>query len=140
MNITTTTTTRPRPSTSPSSTRAHRRSLTVAAGLLAALAALTACDGATTHPPLDDVDPGWVCDTTDDTIRAVGTITNHSSQPSFYVVSVEFRAPDGEVAERSGSVDGVGPGETVTIGVTADDFVADGDVSCHVSDVTRLRA
>lgn len=119
--------------------RSRRRSLLAGAALLTALAAVAACDGATSHAPLDDVDPGWTCVASGDVVHAGGTITNNSSKTSFYVVSVEFRSGQ-EVAQRSSSVDGVAPGQTVTVGVAADDLAATGDVSCHVSDVTRLKA
>jgi hypothetical protein len=122
-----------------SNTRRHR-SLIAAAAALASLGVLSACEGETSHPAANDLNSGWTCVTTDNSVHASGTITNHSSQASFYNIEVEFRSDSGEVTERSTSIDGVEPGETVTIGVVADQFGGGSEVTCRVSDVTRLKA
>jgi hypothetical protein len=120
-------------------TRRHR-SLIAAAAALASLCVVGACEGETSHPPANDLNSGWTCDTTDGSVRAAGTITNHSSQASFYNIEVEFRSDNGGVTERSTSIDDVEPGETVTVGVVADQFGGGSEVTCRVSDVTRLKA
>lgn len=137
-NTRTTHTHRPARSALPARMR-RRRAVLAGAALLSAVAALSACDGATSHPPADDIDPGWTCVASGDAVHAVGTITNHSSKTSFYVVDVEFRVGN-EVALRSGSVDGVAPGQTVTVGITADGLHTPDDATCNVSEVTRLKA
>ncbi len=96
-------------------------------------------DAETSHPPRDDVDAGWTCDVDTGVVRASGTITNHSSMTSFYIVETEFRLDGNVIDHRSASVDGVEPGETAHVETVSSDVVDD-DVTCHVTSVDRFKA
>jgi hypothetical protein len=122
--------------------KARRRHLLIAAAVaISAGAGLTACerDTDTAHPARDDVDAGWTCSVDSDVVRASGTITNHSTKTSFYIVETEFRLDGHVVDHRSTSVDDVEPGETVRI-ETASSDVVDDDVTCQVISVDRFKA
>jgi hypothetical protein len=112
-----------------------------AAVALIACFTLSACevDSETTHPPREDLDAGWTCDVDADVVRASGTITNHSSKTSFYIVETEFRFAGRVVDHRSTSIDGVEPGETAHVEAISSDVV-DEDVTCHVTGVDRFKA
>lgn len=122
-------------------TTRRRRLGAGAAAVLAACFALSACevDTETVHPPRDDLDPGWSCNVEPDVVRASGTITNHSSKTSFYIIETEFRFGGHVVDRTTTSIDGVEPGETARVeSVSAD--VVDDDVTCHVTSVDRFKA
>ena len=110
-------------------------------GLAAVTASLFAvgCDDETTHPPRNDIDAGWTCDAQSGIARYGGTITNHSSKSSFYMIDIAFRVEGETVAKRSASVDDVGPGETTRVESVASDVRA-GKVTCHVTGVERFKA
>jgi hypothetical protein len=100
----------------------------------------SACEtGSATHPAHDDLDAGWTCDVDADVVRASGTITNHSSKTSFYIVETEFRLDGAVIDHRSASIDDVEPGETARV-VTVSSDVVDDDVTCHVTSVDRFKA
>ncbi|MEO8694061.1 MAG: hypothetical protein ABI658_11125 [Acidimicrobiales bacterium] len=113
--------------------------------MLFGLAALSAsafaigCDDETTHPPRSDIDAGWTCDAQSGIARYGGTITNHSSKTSFYMIEIAFRVDGETVAKRSASVDEVGPGETTSVESVASDVRAT-KVTCHVTGVERFKA
>ena len=93
----------------------------------------------TTHPARSDVDAGWTCGVDDGVVRASGTITNHSSKTSFYIVETDFRLDGNVVDHRSTTVDRVEPGETARVETVSSDVVDD-DVTCHVTGVDRFKA
>ena len=113
--------------------------------VLVGLAAMTAtvlavgCDDETTHPPRSDIDAGWTCGIQDGSARTGGTITDHSSKSSFYMIDIAFRVDGETVAKRSASVDQVGPGETTRVESVASDVHAP-KVTCHVTGVERFKA
>jgi hypothetical protein len=121
-------------------TRTHR--FLTAAGLgLAVVAGASACSTQNTaHRPIDDVNTGWTCQTgADGFARSVGSVTNHSSKPSFYLLTVEFGV-DGRLAKRAtGSLEELAPGATARLEVVGDQVPA-GELSCRVAEVERLRA
>jgi hypothetical protein len=121
-------------------TSPHHLIAGVAVALLACFT-LSACedDNATTHPPGDDVDAGWTCQVDDDVARASGTVTNHSSKTSFYIVETEFRVDGNLVDRRSATVDEVEPGETARIEMVSSNVVGD-DVTCALTRVDRFKA
>ena len=115
------------------------RSAALGCALAASLLVAGACTDESAHPPLDDIDPGWTCVHEEGLVRTAGTITNHSSKTSFYMIDIEFRDSGKVVASSGASVDGVGPGETTQIESVAP--IADAsDVSCHVKSVDRFKA
>ncbi len=125
----------------PKSIVTGRRFRAFAAGALAACFALSACevDTETTHPPRDDVDSSLSCDVEPGLVRATGTITNHSSKASFYIVETEFRLGGRVVDHRSTSIDDVEPGETARFETVSSDVVDD-NVTCLVTSVERFEA
>jgi len=116
----------------------------IIAGIATALIAcfgLSACeaDTETTHPPREDLDAGWTCAVDSGVIRAGGTITNHSSKTSFYVIDTEF-CLDGHVVDHtSASIDDVEPGETARVETVSSEAVDD-DVTCYVTSIDRFKA
>ena len=127
----------------PNTTSTSRRRHFVIGAAIALIAcfALSACDveGGTSHPPRNDVNPGWTCQVERGRVRSSGTITNQSSKTSFYVIDVEFRL-DGRVVDHStAGIDDVDPGETAYVETSSSDVV-DGDVTCHVASVDRFEA
>lgn len=69
---------------------------------------------------------------------ATGTITNHSSEPSSYLFSVEFATPDGSrFAESPGSANAVAPNQTVEWGAPTVEQFRDG-TQCRVTQVERF--
>jgi hypothetical protein len=129
--------------TSPHETQTKR--LRNARRVLLGLAAITAgvlasgCDDESTNPPRNDIDAGWTCQVQDGAARSGGTITNHSSKASFYMIDIAFRVEGETVAKRSASIDDVGPGETTRVEAVASD-VHDSKVTCHVTNVERFKA
>lgn len=101
---------------------------------------LSACEDAnnSAHPPREDLDSGWTCHVEGDVVRASGTITNHTSKPSFYVVETEFRFDGHAVDHRSATIDELAPGHTARVETVSSHMVDDG-VTCHVS-VDRFKA
>lgn len=91
------------------------------------------------NPPRADLDPGWTCVAEDGLVRSEGTVTNHSSKPSFYLVTVTFSSEGEQLDSVTASVDGVESGATATLSASAD-VSPHGDVSCVVSDVDRFKA
>jgi hypothetical protein len=101
---------------------------------------LGACDpDESTNPPTDDVDPGWTCVEEDGLVRSTGTVTNHSSKASFYLVTVTFSSDGVRLDSATASVDGVESGATAELSASAD-LSPSGDVSCVVSEVERFKA
>jgi hypothetical protein len=103
---------------------------------------LTSCMGESANPPAHDIDPGWQC-VADPAggVRSTGTVTNHSSKTSFYVIDLEVKRGKEVVASGSVSVDGVESGETVRI----DTLLDDGNVqfegsACTVTNIERFKA
>src|SRR5262245_28793005 len=83
---------------------------------------LTGCLDESANPPMHDVDPGWECiPDAGGGVRSVGTVTNHSSKTSFYVIDLAVERGDDTLARSSASVDGVEPGETVRIDTLVDE-------------------
>ncbi len=72
-------------------------------------------------------------------MRAGGTLTNHSTKTSFYVIETEFRLDGHVVDHRSTSIDDVEPGETARV-ETVSSEVVDDDVTCRVTSVERFKA
>ena len=126
-------------SRTPKTISTGRRFTALAAGALVACFALSACevDAETAHPPRDDL-AGWSCDVGRDLVRARGTIINHSSKASFYIVDTEFRLDGRLVDHRSTSIDDVEPGETARFETSSD--VIDDNVTCLVTSVERFEA
>jgi hypothetical protein len=129
--------------TSPSQTQTKfaRNGRRLVFGLVAVTASVFAigCDDETSNPPRNDIDVGWTCDVRSGFARSSGTITNHSSKSSFYMIDIAFRIEGDTVAKRSASVDDVGPGETTRVESVASD-VHDPNVTCHVTSVERFKA
>jgi hypothetical protein len=129
--------------TSPLHTQSKRamtaRRVLVGLAAMSATVLAVGCDDETTHPPRHDIDTGWTCGVQGGTARTGGTITNHSSKASFYMIEIDFRVSGETVAKRSASIDGVGPGETTRVETVASD-VHDPKVTCHVTNVERFKA
>lgn len=69
---------------------------------------------------------------------AAGTITNHSSEPSDYLFSVEFVTPDGtRYAESPGSANAVAPDQAVEWGAPTLEEFREG-TECRVTQVERF--
>ena len=101
---------------------------------------LGACDpDESSNPPQDDVDAGWTCVAEDGLVRSEGSVTNHSSKPSFYLVTVTFSSEGEQFGSATASVDGVESGATAQLAASADVTPA-GDLSCVVSEVERFKA
>ena len=119
-------------------TRIHR--WLAGSGLaLIALGGLGCSGDSTTHAAVDDLDSNWSCTTESGVAKARGSVTNHSSEPSFYIVTVDFRAEGRRFESTAHSRDGVAPGETADIEVAVADAPA-GDVECAVRDIERFKA
>ncbi len=125
----------------PNTNSTRRRLTNCAAIALAACFALSACevDAETGHPPRDDIDAGWTCDVEPDVVRAGGTVTNHSTKTSFYIIETEFRLDGHVVDHRSTSIDMVEPGETAHVETVSSEVVDEG-VTCRVTSVERFKA
>jgi hypothetical protein len=102
----------------------HRRCMLIAASPIGLQATIT-------HPPRR-----WRPAVTR---AASGTITNHSTKASFYIIETQFRLDGRVVDHRSTSVDDVEPGETARVETVSSDVVDDG-VTCHVTSVDRFKA
>ena len=129
--------------TSPHETQTKRlrngRRVLLGLAVVAASAFAIGCDDESTHPPRSDIDAGWTCDAQTGMARYGGTITNHSSKASFYMIDIAFRVEGETVAKRSASVDDVGPGATTRVESVASE-VHDPKVTCHVTNVERFKA
>jgi hypothetical protein len=80
------------------------------------------------------------CRTGDDRPTASGTLLNHSSKTSNYVIRVKFSDPQGNtVAEGAAPVTGVGPRDAARWTLTGDRH-ADGPVTCDIASVSRTVA
>jgi hypothetical protein len=121
-------------------TRTQRWLTAAGLGLVVAAGASACSTQNTAHRPIDDVNTGWTCQTGADGItRSAGSVTNHSSKPSFYLLTVEFGV-DGRPATRAtGSLEELAPGATGRLEVAADQ-VPSGPLSCRVAEIERLRA
>ena len=94
----------------------------------------------TAHPPTDDI--GRLVGVRDRNRRRAsrpGTVTNHSSKPSFYLVTVDFALDGHSFDSATTTADGVAPGETVRLEASISDPPA-GDHDCFVSDIDRYKA
>ena len=112
----------------------------VGGGLALLAVAGLGCSAESAHPPIDDVSTSWTCEAgADGLLRATGTVTNHSSKPSFYVVTVDFALDGRSFDSSTATADEVEPGETVRLEASVDDPPA-GDHDCFVSDVERFKA
>jgi hypothetical protein len=122
-----------------STTRSHH--WLAGCGIVVAAAALgLGCADESAHPPMADVGQEWTCSAgPDGTLRASGAVTNHSSKPSFYLVTIEFTVDGVPFDTTTATVDDVGPGETARIESTVLHAPA-GDPECVVSDVDRFKA
>lgn len=120
-------------------TRTHR--WLAGSGLALLVLAGLGCDAENTvHPPMDDVDPAWSCQIdADGVLRAQGSVTNRSSKPSLYLVTVDFAVDGRSFDFVTESIDDVDPGETAEVYASAFD-APDGDADCVVSDVERFEA
>ena len=129
--------------TSPQNTQSkrakHARRVLLGLAVVAASAFAIGCDDETTNPPRSDIDAGWTCDAQSGVARYGGTITNHSSKSSFYMIEIAFRVNGETVAKRTASVDDVGPGETTRVESVASDIPA-AKVTCQVTNVERFKA
>jgi hypothetical protein len=112
----------------------------LAGALLAGLALAACMDDESANPPLDDIDTGWAC-APDPTggVRAVGTVTNHSSTTSFYVIEIAIERGDEVLDEDSATIDEVAPGETARVDARVSDLDGSG-ASCTVTGVERFKA
>lgn len=99
----------------------------------------------TENPPTDDValtgcGPGIGNPAGGSFAGAAGMITNHSSESSNYVFSVEFVLPDGtRYAESPGAANAVGPDQAVEWGAPTVDEFRDG-TECRITSVERFAA
>jgi hypothetical protein len=119
-------------------TRTHR--LLAAGGLTLLIMGGLGCTDESAHPPMDDVDPAWTCSTeADGVVRATGSVTNHSSKSSFYIVTIDFAISGRSFGSATSTVDEVAPGETVVLEAAARDAPT-GEPTCVVSDVERFKA
>jgi hypothetical protein len=127
----------------PARARRWRRRAVVVPAIVGALA-LTGCLDESANPPMHDVDAGWECiPDAGGGVRSVGTVTNHSSKTSFYVIDLAVEVGGDTWARGSASVDGVEPGETVRIDTLIDDDDDEIDLTdaeCTVTSVDRFKA
>jgi hypothetical protein len=95
------------------------------------------------NPPPEDIElaecgPGVGNPAGGSFIGAAGTITNHSSEPSSYVFTVEFVTPDGtRYAESPGSASAVAPDQTAEWSAPTVEE-ARPDTECRVTQVDRF--
>jgi hypothetical protein len=100
--------------------------------------------GNTENPPEDDVTLGE-CDTDPTTrfMQASLEVTNHSSEPSNYIMTVAFEAEDGgrQITTGSAVIDGLRPDQSTTVEASALQEAPGGqDFSCRISQVERFAA
>ena len=72
-------------------------------------------------------------------MRSTGSVTNHSSKASFYLVTVTFSSDGVRSDSATASVDGVESGATADLSASAD-VSPPATVSCEVSEVERFKA
>jgi hypothetical protein len=108
----------------------------IRAGVLAIILGLVACgDESDDNNPLNDDDLECTIDEFEGP-KATGTLTNDSSEPSRYTITVSFLDATGtRVAEGMTSVDNVQPDETRTWEVFANEDRGGND--CQVMSVER---
>jgi hypothetical protein len=119
--------------------RLHARPLHL--GLfLAAAAVLPAACSIGPQDATSDVHPELSCrPEADGALRAVATVTNHSSKPSSYFIDIEFAVDGLKLEERTAIVESVDPGEVVPAETTVRD-APDGRPSCRITSIHRFRA
>jgi len=91
------------------------------------------------NPPQKDISAENMTCTTDSSgsMKASGTVTNHSSKNSVYVITISFRRNGTEVGAGSDFLPSVGAGETANW--TANSAVeADGTFTCRIVEIDRL--
>src|SRR5688500_10815243 len=113
------------------------------AGHVVLLGPLVALLGACSDPSeagLEDVDPGITCATpTDGVVQATGSLTNHSSATSSYVVDIEFFVSGRSVDVRTAVVAEVPPGGTVPVEAVLRD-APPGPVRCELASADRMES
>ena len=93
----------------------------------------------TANPPIDDVDTAWDCKVgADGVLRAAGTVTNHSSKASFYMVTVDFALGGRSFDSVTTTADHVAPGESIRLEASVSDPPS-GEHDCFVSGVERFK-
>lgn len=102
--------------------------------------------GASEAGEADEVDDVKVAscqaDTTlPDVLKSGLTVTNNSSKPSNYLITVSFESPDGSTKYGSGNaaVQSLASGQTTTVEALGTGSVT-GELVCKVTDVERLAA
>lgn len=91
-----------------------------------------------TNPPQDDVTISKCeVDPLLKLPKASGTIVNHSSKPSNYIVHLEFNQGATRVAEGYEAANEVAAGQTVNWDATGDKQVTSGAVTCKTISVER---
>ena len=109
----------------------------LAAGLLALGVGLTAaCD----TDQAEDLNPALACHRDHGKLYANGSVTNHSSQSSTYLIEIGFAVAGTRVNSSDAYADEVRPGETAPIETSVHAPARDGDVSCWVISVDRFHA
>jgi hypothetical protein len=123
----------------PTTHRLRRLLLPGALGLV--VLAGTSCDlddvgeGSAEHPADEDVNE-WRCRSdADGDVHAVGSVTNHSSGTSEYLLTLDY----GEEGEATTIVQDVDAGETRVVSLTIDD-ADEPATDCDVVDVERYSA
>jgi len=93
------------------------------------------------HPPQDDVFPDAMKCTTDSdgNMQATGTLTNHSSETSFYIITVVFKQNGAQVSDGVDTVSNVDAGGDATWTVNTA-TPAGTSFSCRISEVERSSA
>ena len=95
------------------------------------------------NPPPEDIEltecgPGVGNSAGGNFAGAAGTITNHSSEPSTYVFTVEFVTADGtRYSESAGAANAVAPDQTVEWNAPTLDDAREG-TECRVTEVERF--
>ena len=119
--------------------RFHARPLRL--GLfLAAAAVLPAACSIGPQDATSDVHPDVSCrPEADGALRAVATVTNHSSKASSYFIDIEFAIDGLKLDERTAIVEYVDPGEVVPAETTVRDAPV-GRPSCRITRVDRFKA
>jgi hypothetical protein len=92
-----------------------------------------------THAPPNDIDKGWQC-TTDELgfMTAKGTLTNHSSGESNYMIEVRFTDSAGtQIATGADFANNVAPGTKATWEANSLKKAPAGGSHCKITDVNR---
>jgi hypothetical protein len=72
--------------------------------------------------------------------KATLSVTNHSSKPSDYIITIAFNSPDGthQLDTGDASIDNLGPGQqTTTTAVSLESGLRKKKFVCQVADVLR---